>query len=173
MRSNQKGFTLIELMIVVAIIGILAAVALPSYQDYIVRAKLSEGMLGASSVKVAIVDGFESDGMAGVTAAAVEINVSNTASKYVTSITVPNAATGEILVTFVAATTGLPAGANNLLYLTPGVNTGAGLAVPLADGLSGAVDWGCSGFGQVKASLTVTAPTQGSVPIRFAPSECR
>ena len=51
-RSIQQGFTLIELMIVVAIIGILAAVALPAYQDYTVRAKLSEGLVGASSVKV-------------------------------------------------------------------------------------------------------------------------
>jgi prepilin-type N-terminal cleavage/methylation domain-containing protein len=69
-RSIQKGFTLIELMIVVAIIGILAAVALPAYQDYTVRAKLSEGIVGASALKQVITDGYTSDGMPGVTAAA-------------------------------------------------------------------------------------------------------
>ena len=54
MKAIQKGFTLIELMIVVAIIGILAAVALPAYQDYTVRARVSEVMLAASSARTAI-----------------------------------------------------------------------------------------------------------------------
>src|SRR5258705_8130414 len=107
-RSIQKGFTLIELMIVVAIIGILAAVALPAYQDYTVRAKLSEGLVGASSAKVTISEGFQADGMVGVTAAAASINAQNNNSKYVGTIGA-NAGTGKITVTFVAATTGLPA----------------------------------------------------------------
>ena len=55
-RSIQKGFTLIELMIVVAIIGILAAVALPAYQDYTVRAKVTEGLSLASSAKLAVAE---------------------------------------------------------------------------------------------------------------------
>ncbi|MBI2961500.1 MAG: pilin [Betaproteobacteria bacterium] len=61
MKSIQKGFTLIELMIVVAIIGILAAVALPAYQDYTVRAKVSELILAASSARTAISEKFQSD----------------------------------------------------------------------------------------------------------------
>ena len=61
MKAIQKGFTLIELMIVVAIIGILAAVALPAYQDYTVRAKVSELILAASSARTAITEKFQSD----------------------------------------------------------------------------------------------------------------
>lgn len=61
MKSLQKGFTLIELMIVVAIIGILAAVALPAYQDYTVRAKASELILAASSARTAISEKFQTN----------------------------------------------------------------------------------------------------------------
>ncbi len=80
-------------------------------------------------------------------------------------------ATGELIITFIAATTGLPAA--DTLVFTPGIQTGAGVAVPLADALTGAIDWGCSSAGQVKALATVTAPTVGTVPVRYAPSECR
>ena len=61
MKALQKGFTLIELMIVVAIIGILAAVALPAYQDYTIRAKVSELILAASSARTAISEKFQAD----------------------------------------------------------------------------------------------------------------
>ncbi len=61
MKAVQKGFTLIELMIVVAIIGILAAVALPAYQDYTIRAKVSELMLAASSARTTLAEKFQTD----------------------------------------------------------------------------------------------------------------
>ena len=77
MNRIQKGFTLIELMIVIAIVGILAAVALPAYQDYTVRAKISEGMARASEAKTAVTEYYSSTGT--VPVAASISNVFNTA----------------------------------------------------------------------------------------------
>ena len=73
MKKIQQGFTLIELMIVIAIIGILAAIALPAYQDYTVRAKVSEGAISASAIKIGVTEMFADRGMAGVVAYAAEI----------------------------------------------------------------------------------------------------
>ena len=81
-RSMQKGFTLIELMIVVAIIGILAAVALPAYQDYTVRAKVSEVILAASSAKVAVAEAAQTNNSMDSTS----IAVTTQASKFVASV---------------------------------------------------------------------------------------
>lgn len=89
MKKTQQGFTLIELMIVVAIIGILAAIAIPAYQDYTIRSKVSEALNLASAARTAVAETrISSNAWPGTNAAA---GVSNTiVSKYVTGLTVGN-----------------------------------------------------------------------------------
>lgn len=101
-RSMQKGFTLIELMIVVAIIGILAAVALPAYQDYTVRAKVSEVVLAASSGKTAVSEFAQVNGVMPATGSS---PVTTQTSKYVASVgyTGTDANNGTITVITTAA----------------------------------------------------------------------
>ena len=75
MKKLQQGFTLIELMIVIAIIGILAAIAIPAYQDYTVRAKVSEGLSLADAAKTTLAEGFQSGDAVGATSAATTWNL--------------------------------------------------------------------------------------------------
>lgn len=99
MRKVQQGFTLIELMIVVAIIGILAAVALPAYQDYTVRARVSEAVVQSSAAKLAVAETAASlGGLANVTAANSGFAFTADATTNVASITIEDA-TGIITVT--------------------------------------------------------------------------
>jgi type IV pilus assembly protein PilA len=99
MKKVQQGFTLIELMIVVAIIGILAAIAIPAYQDYTIRAQVSEGMSLAAAAKTAVAETFLNRGTAPLdrTAAGMTANATDTQGKYVSGIEVAN---GVITITY-------------------------------------------------------------------------
>jgi len=176
MKRIQKGFTLIELMIVVAIIGILAAVALPAYQDYTVRSRLTEGLGLAADAKNAITVGVSTANDLATAAATWNAQANNlgATSKYVANIQIVPA-TGLITVTFNGANVGLTA--NQTLTLTPWMrDTAAGqaYAAALAAGASGSVDWGCASTTNLTATNQgVTVLAAGTVPARFAPNQCR
>ena len=99
MTKLQKGFTLIELMIVVAIIGILAAIAIPAYQDYTIRAQVSEGLNLAAAAKAAVAETFLNRGAAPAnrTAAGMSATNTDTKGKYVSSVDINN---GVIMVQY-------------------------------------------------------------------------
>jgi type IV pilus assembly protein PilA len=119
MKRVQQGFTLIELMIVVAIIGILAAVALPAYQDYTKKAKVSELILAASACRTAITETVQTGNAASMAANGWGCESASPASKYVASIST-SAATGIVTVVAQAFGDSTIDGAN--ITLTPTIN---------------------------------------------------
>jgi type IV pilus assembly protein PilA len=166
-KKVQQGFTLIELMIVVAIIGILAAIAIPAYQDYTIRAKVTEGIGLADAAKTAVAEAYQSGDMAGVTALAA--SWVPTPTKYVTSITIA-AATGVITVLYAPL---VPQIAGQTLKLTPNINSGAGFAV-LAPGLTGNIDWGCATLTSASATANgLKGVALGTLLARYTPTSCK
>ena len=170
MQKIQKGFTLIELMIVIAIVAILAAIALPAYQNYVVRSKISEGLVSADGIKTAVAEGFVNNDVAGLAAVAADYTAANTSSKFVESALV-NGANGVITVKFAAtATSGLPAdAAGTTIVLSPFIGGAA-----LATGLNGVIDWACTSATKATAtSRGLAAAGVGSLPAKYAPTECK
>ena len=167
LNKMQKGFTLIELMIVVAIIGILAAIAIPAYQDYTIRAKVTEGLNLADSAKTAVAESWQSGGTTGLTAAASSWNTSFTATKYVSSIAV-NSTTGVISISYDAGQITQLGGAN-LLTLTPSINKNS-----LPNTLAGNIDWACASAANATATAqSLPVGTAGSILTKYVPSNCK
>ncbi len=170
MKKLQQGFTLIELMIVVAIIGILAAIAIPAYQDYTIRAQVSEGLNLAAAAKAAVAESFLNTGEAPVNraTAGMSATATDTQGKYVTGVEVLN---GRITVTY-----GNEANAQILgdtVTLTP------------YESLDLSVVWRCNaapvpgtpGFSEIGTSAGAPAVPAvyavGTIDAKYTPSACR
>lgn len=158
MKTMQKGFTLIELMIVVAIIGILAAVALPAYQDYTVRAKVSEAVLAGSTCRTAVSEAFQAaSALPGAGKFGCEVGgttAASKASKYVQQVTTSDA--GVITVT-TTADGSLKEAASKTIDMTP----------VQADGTTAAV--ANSTVGGWKCGPGATS----GMPEKYLPASCR
>ena len=161
MKRIQQGFTLIELMIVVAIIGILAAVALPAYQDYTVRAKVSEVILAASSCRTTVTELVQSSATPSVAAALAADPCTFTVTKYVASGTVGTA--GEITVVANATNLGGTTSATaNTIVLTPFMDAAGTVALPPATAGGAAIAlWKCG------------PATANGMPPKYLPGSCK
>ena len=158
MKSVQKGFTLIELMIVVAIIGILAAIAIPAYQDYVIRSQVTEGLNLAGAVKAGVAESFANTGAFPTTLAQAGV-VNVPSGKYVSSLAVGAGGVINIVYGGQANTKIL----NNILTLLPGTSA------------NNDVIWICGNASQT--GMTVFNSGGGanttSVPNNYLPKACR
>ena len=146
MKNTQKGFTLIELMIVVAIIAILAAIAIPAYQDYLIRTQVSEGAVLTDGAKTAVAEYYSNTGAFPPSnlSAGLPSNPASIAGKYVASVTI--ASTGKITALFGGASNAKISGKD--FVLSPIVN-------------GGSIAWSC-------------LPSGGTnIDMKYLPTSCR
>jgi type IV pilus assembly protein PilA len=148
MKKMQKGFTLIELMIVVAIIAILAAIAIPAYQDYLIRSQVSEGSVLADGAKTAVAEFYSNTGHYPLNneSAGLPTNAASISGKYVSSVTV---ASGKITANFTGPKVNSKISGDNFV-LSP-------------TDMGGSMNWTCN---------PTTAPSN-PVPDKYLPSSCR
>ena len=167
MKMIQKGFTLIELMIVVAIIGILAAIAIPAYQDYTVRAQVTEGLNLAAAVKAGVAESFANNGTwPADLAAAGGTNATPPSGKYVSAVTVT---TGSIRIVYAGAqaNTNALTAATNVLVLEPRVSANSDVV------------WNCGykvpavGVAPSTGAAGLVAAAASTVQAKYLPSNCR
>ncbi|GBE47136.1 fimbrial protein precursor [bacterium BMS3Bbin12] len=153
MTRKQQGFTLIELMIVIAIIGILAAIAIPAYQDYTIRAKVTEGLSLADGAQTAVAETYQSNGAFPASNLNASYGLSPKADitgKYVDNVAVAGG-TGVISITFKNNLGGSPSANGTILTFTPSTTNGA-------------IAWAC-GYAPGGSGTTV--------PSKYLPANCR